>query len=74
MDINTRKLNFIEEVLSLSNESVLSELENVLKKNESPDPKSSFHDLLGIITEEEARVMEKEIEDACEQIHEDDWR
>ena len=74
MDINTRKLNFIEEVLSLSNESVLSELENVLKKNESSDPKSSFHDLLGIITEEEARVMEKEIEDACEQIHEDDWR
>ena len=75
MDIQTRKLNFIEQILGLSNERTLRELENVLQKESQEQyQKASFQDLAGVINEEEAQIMEKEIEDACEQIHEDDWK
>jgi len=36
--------------------------------------KQSFHDLLGVLSEEEATEMENEIETSCEQIHDDDWK
>jgi hypothetical protein len=75
MDLQTRKLNFIQEVLTLSSEKIIGKLENVLhKEKKQVDKKSSFYDLVGVISEEEAIEMEKEIEAACEQIHEDDWK
>ena len=75
MDLQTRKLNFIQEVLTLSSEKIIGKLENVLhKEKKQVDKKPSFYDLVGVISEEEAIEMEKEIEAACEQIHEDDWK
>ena len=39
MDLQSRKLHFIEEVLAISNEKVMEELESVLKKEQqSLDP------------------------------------
>lgn len=34
MDIQTRKLNFIQEVLAISNEKLISKLESILKKEQ----------------------------------------
>ncbi|MEM6830247.1 MAG: hypothetical protein AAF551_07000, partial [Bacteroidota bacterium] len=67
MDLQTRKLNFIQEVLSLSNEKIIGKLENVLRKEKKQERKKpTFHDLVGVISEEEANEMEKEIEASCE--------
>ena len=39
MDIQTRKLNFIQEVLTISNEKIIFKLESLLKKEQgSLDP------------------------------------
>ncbi len=37
MDIQTRKLNFIKEILTVSNEKLISKLESILKKEKSKD-------------------------------------
>ena len=75
MDLQTRKLNFVQEFLALSNEKIIDKLESVLKKEKKQEDKErSFYDLVGVISEEEANEMEKEIEASCEQIHEDDWK
>lgn len=75
MDLQTRKLNFVQEFLALSNEKIIGKLESVLKKEKKQEDKErSFYDLVGVISEEEANEMEKEIEASCEQIHEDDWK
>ncbi len=37
MDIQTRKLNFIQEILILRNEKLISKLESLLKKEKSKD-------------------------------------
>ncbi|MCK5371448.1 MAG: hypothetical protein KAQ62_22960 [Cyclobacteriaceae bacterium] len=75
MDIQTRKLNFIQEILAISNEKVISKLESLLKKEKKKDEQRlSVYDLLGVISEEEAENMEKEIKEACENINEEDWK
>ena len=35
MDLQTRKLNFIEEILAISNESIIQKLESVLRKEQN---------------------------------------
>ena len=71
MDIQTRKLNFIQEILAIINEKVISKLESLLKKEKKKDvQRLSVYDFLGVISEEEAENMEKEIEEACENINE----
>ena len=75
MDIQTRKLHFIQEILTLSNEKIMEKLESLLKSEKHKEGKKpSVYDLLGVITEQEAEKMKKEIEEACENIHEDDWK
>ena len=65
----------IEDVLKVDNETVLSELENVLKKSkEIKKEKHSAHDLLGLFSKKDAALIEKAISDGCEQIHADDWK
>lgn len=34
MDIQTRKLNFIQEILALNNEKIIDKLESILKKEQ----------------------------------------
>ena len=75
MDIQTRKLNFIQEILAISNEKVISKLESLLKKEKKKDEQRlSVYDLLGVISEEEAENMEKVIKEVCENINEEDWK
>ena len=71
----SKKIQLIEEVLRLDNNSVLKELESVLKKSRNTtlvDKKSSAHDLLGQWTEKDSELIEKAIESGCEQIHPDE--
>lgn len=52
MDIQTRKLNFIQEILTLRNEKLISKLESLLKKERSKD------EIIGFTTE--GKPMTKE--------------
>ena len=75
MDIKAKKLHFIQEVLALTNEKVIDKLESLLKREKLKNAKNaSAHDLLGVIAKDEARDMKKEIEAACENINEEDWK
>jgi hypothetical protein len=76
MYTEARKINLIEAVLKVSNEATLIELETILKKAKPAKEKKSFsaHEFSGIWSKKDAALIEKAIEEACEQIHEDDWK
>lgn len=75
MDLQTRKLNFIQEVLAVGNEKIIDKLEALLRKEKKKNVKGpSVYDLLGVLSEEEAESMKKEIEASCETIHDEDWK
>lgn len=76
MVTDTRKLHLIEELLRTKSEQVLAEVEAVLKrrKRSKKTEKFSARDLSGIISAEDAELMEEAIEEGCEQIHPDDWK
>ena len=76
MFTEVRKINLIEAVLKVSNEATLVELETVLKKTTTAKAKKSFsaHAFLGAWSKKDAILIEKAIEESCEQIHEDDWK
>ncbi|MCF6352893.1 MAG: hypothetical protein L3J06_07770 [Cyclobacteriaceae bacterium] len=42
MDMQTRKLNFIQEVLTVSDENLISKLESLLKKERSKEEITGF--------------------------------
>lgn len=71
-----RKLRLMEKVLGIKNDQILDELESFL---ENLNPKKiskrpSAHDLSGIWSKEDAHLIEKAIEEGCEQINPDDWK
>jgi hypothetical protein len=74
----SRKIHLIEEVLKLTNETTLSELEGILfktrKKTTAKKSKPSIYDFVGILTKKEADKMKKAIEETCETIHPNDWK
>ena len=76
MFTETRKNNLIEAVLKISNEATLIELETVIKKAKTKIEKQPFsvHDLSGVWSKKDAVLIEKAIEEGCEQISEDDWK
>ncbi len=76
MFTESRKIQLIEEVLKTTNEATLFELEAVLKKSSRNDggKAKSAYDFSGILTKKDAGLIEKAIEDGCEQIHPDDWK
>ena len=76
MFTEARKINLIEAVLKVNNEATLIELETVLKKTNPKKGKQLFsaHEFSGIWSKKDAALMEKAIEEGCEQIHEDDWK
>lgn len=64
----TRKMYLIEEVIKTKNEAVLIELESVLRKSKTKDqPRPSAHDLVGLWSKDDAELIEKTIEEGCEQ-------
>jgi hypothetical protein len=71
-----RKIRLIENVIKVKNEVILFELESVLKKARSAksQPRPSAHDLVGVWSKEDAKLIEAAIEDGCEHIHPDDWK
>ena len=76
MFTEARKINLIEAVMKLNNESTLIELETVIKKSKAKKKEQarSAHDFLGVWSKKDATLIEKAIEEGCEQIHEDDWK
>ena len=75
MFTESRKIQLIEEVIKTSNESTLREIESVLKEAKTKKAKkNSAHTFLGLWTKKDARLIEKAIEEGCEQINADDWK
>ena len=75
MFTESRKIQIIEEVLKVKNEGILNELDAVLKKSkQTKGKKLSAHDFVGLWSKKDATLIEKAIEEGCEQIHPDDWK
>lgn len=76
MYAEARKINLIEALLRVSNEAILAELETVIKKMPAKQEKKkvSAHDFLGVWSKKDAALIEKAVQETCEQINEDDWK
>ena len=75
MYLETRKLHLIEEVLKVNNDVILKKLESVLKISKKTKNKElSIFDFVGVISEKNASIMEKTIQETCETTNEDDWK
>jgi hypothetical protein len=71
----SRKIHLIEEVLRVSDEATLSELETVLKKSKDRVVgKKSILDFVGVISVKEAKIMSKAIHETCEIGNDNDWK
>jgi hypothetical protein len=71
----SRKIHLIEEVLRVSDEATLSELETVLKKSKDRVVgKKSIFDFVGVISTKEAKIMTMAIHETCETVHRQDWQ
>lgn len=72
----TKKLHLIEELIHVNNEEILLEIESIIKKSNSKNIENriSAYDFLGLLTEEDANLIDKAIEQGCEQINYDDWK
>lgn len=76
MYTEARKLNLIEDVLKIKSETVLIELETIVKNaiKTKNNKKVSAHTFLQSISKEDSELMECAIEEGCEQINPDDWK
>ena len=78
MYTEARKIHLLEEVLKVTNEETLKELEVVLRKSgkkmAAQKKKASIYDFLGILTKKESKEMRKAIEETSEKINLDDWK
>ncbi len=74
MQTEARKISLIKAVLKISNNAILAELENVLKKSKQKEESLSAKNFLGVWSKEDAELISNAIEESCEQIHEDDWK
>jgi hypothetical protein len=76
MFTEARKIQLLEEVLKVSSEATLVELESVLQKAEKEKAKKSVsaHEFSDKWSSKDAALIEKAIESSCEQIHEDGWK
>ena len=73
---DSKKIQLIEEVLRLENTGVLKKVEAIIRKSKKKPVKknSPAREFLGKWTKKESEVIEKAIEQGCEQIHLDEWR
>jgi len=75
MYAEVKKLHLIEQLLKVDSDTILTELEKVLTKSKPQLPRSkSFQDFTSTLTIEEVNELERNIEEGCEQINEDDWK
>ncbi len=69
-----RKLHLIEEVIKLKSDDALKQIEHILKTSSKKQPKQSAAQLVGKISKKDLELMDKAIEEGCEQISPDDWK
>ena len=75
MYAESRKIQLIEEVLKVTNEHLLCELETVLKKARKTNfKKLSMNDFVGVLSKKDATEMRKAIKETAETINPDDWK
>jgi len=74
MSTDTRKINIIEAVLKTEDEDVLSEVEKIINKSSDQKKNVSAFDFVGTLSKEDAELINKAIEEGCEQINPDDWK
>lgn len=76
MFTEARKIQLLEDVLKLSNENTLEEIEAVLKKSATKQPvqTKSAHEFSGLWSKKDAVLIEKAITEGCNQILQDDWK
>lgn len=68
-----RKLQLIESLLKENNEDILKQIEKILQTDTKTNGQK-FSDFHNQLTEEELEAFEKNIQDGCEQINDDDWK
>jgi len=75
MDIAKKKLEFIKEVLHLSNEKIIDKLSDVLKKEKKhhTSDKKSVKDFYGIMDKAEGLEFKATIEEGFEKIDKNEW-
>ncbi|WP_153797588.1 hypothetical protein [Foetidibacter luteolus] len=69
-----KKLYLIEAILKVEDERILNELEWIIKKDQLPAKKLSAMQFVGSISGEDVNLIEKAIEEGCEQIDSDGWK
>ncbi len=74
MYADSRKIHIIEAVLKVEDEQTLSQIERVIQQPKPNGKRASAHDFVGTLSKEDAALIEKAIEEDCEQIHPDDWK
>lgn len=76
MYAESRKIQLIEDVLKVQDDSILSELETVLKKSRTTSrvKKKTIYDFVGILSKKETYEIKKAIKETSETIHPDDWK
>ena len=71
----SRRIHLIEEMLKVKNEDTLIKLEAVLEESKlMKSEKQSASDFVGLWSKEDAALIEKAIEEGCEQVNADDWQ
>lgn len=68
-----KKLDLISSLIRETDEEVLKKIENILKASPKKESKR-FANFSNSLTEQELASFEKNIEDGCEQINENDWK
>lgn len=66
MNLNARKIEIIEEIIQLSDESKIALLENTLILKNKKSSKVSLSDFSGILSNNDAAKMRKVIDETCE--------
>ena len=76
MKSEVKKLQLIEEIIKIKSQAVLMEIEAAVQKTMRVNKfkRGSAHDLSGLLTEEDAKMMDAAIEESCEQVNPDDWK
>ena len=74
MYTDSRKIHLIEAIIKTEDENTLTQIEQVIEKTAKQGQKKSAKDFAGIWSKEDAELIEKAIEEGCEQINPDDWK
>lgn len=74
MYADSRKIHIIEAVLKVEDEQTLAQIERTIQQAKPNGERTSAHSFLSTLSKEDAVLIEKAIEEDCEQIHPDDWK